>query len=153
MIQWPSVNFERSIIELRPKTTKNSDGRWLPIWGDMREYLMRQKELRDRTLPDCPWVFFWPVGYHPRSVPGERLRDFRWAWNDAVTAAGFPNLLFHDLRRSAIKFADQEAGISQRLVRLMSGHKTESVYNRYNIGDGRDISKMAERLDAAVKRG
>lgn len=153
LIQWSSINFAQSIIELRPKTTKNKDGRWIPIWGDMKEYLLRQKELRDRTMPDCPWVFFWPHDYCARAVPGERLKDFRFAWSEAVTTAGYPDLLFHDLRRSAIKFADQEAKISPRLVRLMSGHKTESVYIRYNIGDGRDMSRVADDLNRYLHHG
>lgn len=151
MIQWSQVNFEQSIIELRPKTTKNSDGRWIPIWGDMRKFLLRQKELRDATLPDCPWVFFWPKGYAAKAMPGERLKDFRYAWNEAMTEAGHPNLLFHDLRRSAIKYADQEAKISPHLVRLMSGHKTDAVYTRYNIAGGRDMSRIAEALDTHLQ--
>ena len=150
-IQWRQINWDRSIVELKPKTTKNREGRWIPIWGDMREYLERQKAIRDRDFPDCPWVFFWHHdGHHPHAAPGSRLGDFRQVWKDACTAAGFPNLLFHDLRRSAIKFADQEAGISSRLVRLMSGHKTESVYNRYNIGTANDIAKMGRELDEFV---
>ncbi len=152
MIEWRQINWEKSIIELRPKTTKNSKGRWIPIWGDMREHLERQKAIRDREFPNVKWVFFWHIGYHQRAVPGERLKDFRWAWSEACTRAGLPNLLFHDLRRSAIKFADQEAGISSRLVRLMSGHQTESVYTRYNIGGASDIAKMGETLDAFVKK-
>ena len=147
VIEWRQINWEQMIIELRPKTTKNADGRWIPIWGDMREYLLRQKAMRDRTFPDCPWVFFWPEDYHPRATPGDRLRDFRRAWSEACTRAGFPDLLFHDLRRSAIRFADQEAGISPTLVRKMSGHKTESVYLRYNIAGGKDIGNMGRDLD------
>lgn len=153
MIQWRQVDFANSVIELRPKTTKNSDGRWLPIWGDMRSYLERQKATRDRDFPDCKWVFFWHTGYHQRAAPGEPLKDFRWAWSEACTKAGFPDLLFHDLRRSAIKYADQEAGMSSRLVMLMSGHKSDAVYRRYNLSDARDIKKLGAGLDDSLNRG
>lgn len=152
LLQWPQINLVAGIIELRPKTTKNSEGRWIPIWGDMRTYLERQKAIRDRDFPEVPWVFFWHEGHHRRAVPGERLRDFRFAWSEACIRAGFPDLLFHDLRRSAIKFADQEAGISPQRVRLMSGHKTESVYNRYNIAGVKDIVQIGRDLDAFVRR-
>jgi integrase len=152
MIQWRQVDFANSVIELRPKITKNSDGRWIPIWGDMREYLERQKAIRDRDFPECKWVFFWHHKYHHRAIPGEPLKDFRWAWSEACERAGFSDLLFHDLRRSAIKYADQEAGISPIRVRLMSGHKTDAVYSRYNIGGAKDIAKMGADLDESLKR-
>ncbi len=150
LIQWRQVNWQKQIIELRPKTTKNSKGRWIPIWGDMLDYLERQKQIRDRDFPDCPWVFFWHNDHHQRAIPGERLKDFGFAWDEACERAGFTGLLFHDLRRSAIKFADQEAGISARLVRLMSGHQTDSVYTRYNIGGANEIATVGRRLDSFV---
>lgn len=150
-IRWDQINWRQGIIELRPKTTKNSDGRWIPIWGDMRKALLDQKAVRDRCFPECPWVFFWHEGYHARSAPGEPLRDFRWAWAAACERAGVPDLLFHDLRRSAIRFSDQEAGLSTSLTMLMSGHKSEGVFRRYNIRGGRDMSKIAESLNAALK--
>jgi integrase len=149
-IQWPQINWDKGIVELRPKTTKNSEGRWIPIWGDMREYLDQQKAIRDHDFPTCPWVFFWHDDHHEGSIPGTRLVNFDWSWKRACTSAGYPGLLIHDLRRSAIKFADQEAGISSRLVRLMSGHKTESVYQRYNIAGANDVAKMGRALDEFV---
>ncbi len=150
-IKWGHVNFKGGIIELAAKNTKNTEGRWLPIWGDMEQYLKRQKAVRDRDFPRCEYVFFWMHGYHQRAIPGTPLRDFRFAWRESCERAGYPKLLFHDLRRSAIKYADQEAGISQDLVRLMSGHKTPSIYSRYNIRGGRDIQKVGKSLDAFLK--
>jgi integrase len=151
-IQWAQVDFARGIIELQAKTTKNSEGRWIPIWGDMREYLEKQKAIRDAKFPECPWVFFWHGDdCGNRAIPGGQLGIFQHGWDKAVTAAGYPNLLFHDLRRSAIKFADQEVGMPSRLVRLMSGHKTEYVYHRYNIAGANDVAKMGRVLDEFVR--
>jgi integrase len=147
-VQWSQVNFAQGLIELRPKTTKNRDGRWIPIWGDMHGYLARQKEIHDAQRPGCPWVFFWMEDHHHRAVPGEPLKDFRFCWDLAVAAAGYPDLLFHDLRRSAIRYAEQEAGMSSIRVRAMSGHKTDAVYTRYNIVGGRDIQSLGRDLDA-----
>jgi integrase len=151
-IRWSQINWRQRIIELTPKTTKNSEGRWLPIWGDMEAYLREQKAIRDRHYPSCEWVFFWHPGHHPRAVAGDQLRDFRFAWEKACERAGLKRLLFHDLRRSAIRFADQEAGLSQSLTMLMSGHKTDSTFRRYNIRGGRDASKIGKALDEALER-
>lgn len=151
VVRWDQVDFEEGLIQLLPRTTKNKDGRWIPIWGDMRDALLEQKRIRDRDFPDCPWVFFWPKGYHHRGVGGQHLTTFRHAWRTSVARAGYPGLLFHDLRRSAIKYADQTAKQSSKLVRMMSGHKTDAVYMRYNIGEAKDVAELGHRLDEFLR--
>jgi integrase len=56
-------------------------------------------------------------------------------------------LKFHDLRRSALT-AMEEAGVSRKLARHMSGHKTEAVYLRYVIVGERAIDQAAALLEA-----
>lgn len=63
---------------------------------------------------------------------GKPIVDVRKAWHSACKKAGVPNLLWHDLRRSAVKNMD-EAGISRDVARSITGHKTDSIYSRYNI--------------------
>jgi len=46
----------------------------------------------------------------------------------------FSGRIFHDLRRSFCKNAD-EAGLSRDVARSLSGHKTDATYTRYNICD------------------
>jgi integrase len=52
------------------------------------------------------------------------------AWKTARVAAGVPDLHFHDLRRSAVRNMDR-AGVPRPVAMRISGHKTESMYNRY----------------------
>jgi integrase len=145
-INWAMVDFNRQIIQLRPKTTKNKAGRYIPIWGDMREVLQWQKTVRDRECPECEAVFFWHMNSTGGTVSGSRLGRHDRVFKNVTTALGIP-LIFHDLRRSAIKYANQEADIEAGTVKLMSGHKTDSVFRRYNIAEQREIVKMGTKLD------
>jgi integrase len=62
-----------------------------------------------------------------------------------VKAAGFPNLLFHDLRRSCVRSLVR-SGVSRSVAREISGHKSESVFERYNITSEADIRDAAEKM-------
>ena len=137
-VQWPQVDFAASQIRLRGADTKNEEARTLPIYGEMREWLLLAKEIRDQQHPNCPWVFY--------DEKGRRLYWFYEAWHSACTRAGVPDLLFHDLRRSAIRNMER-AGISRKVAMAISGHKTESIYRRYDIVAHRDLTDAAARMD------
>lgn len=139
-ITWNMVQLDREVIEVRAKTAKGDAGRYLPVWGDQMEFLKWQKAIHDRDFPESPWVF---------SKNGRKLGNFLPIWKLAVAKVGMPDVLFHDLRRSAIKFADQESGLSSALVRLMSGHQTEATYRRYNIAGERDMPRISAALNEA----
>ncbi len=60
-----------------------------------------------------------------------------------------PGLLFHDLRRSAVRNFDR-AGVSQSVGMMISGHKTASIYRRYRITPEQDIREALECTQAAI---
>jgi integrase len=151
-LRWEMVKWERDVIELRPKTTKTGDGRTIPIWGDMRQWLQWQKQIRDRDFPKCEWVFFWHRGCGSQASAGGRLSGFSRQYKLAAIEAGFPKAIFHDLRRSGIKYAIQDADIDSTVVRHMSGHKTDSMLQRYNIQSTREMENLGRALDASLNR-
>jgi integrase len=120
---------------------KHAEGRWLPIYGEMVEAITKQVEAARRDYPDCPWLS------HRR---GDRIVELRPAWPNACTAVGLDGLLFHGLRRSAVRNMER-AGISREVAKKISGHKTDSAYIRYNIVSGRDIEDAGKKLAAFLK--
>ena len=41
-----------------------------------------------------------------------------------------------------------QAGVSRKTAMMRTGHKTESVYNRYDIGTDADLKNAAQQLEA-----
>jgi Phage integrase family len=68
-------------------------------------------------------------------------------WAEACRKAGLPALLFHDLRRSAVRNLER-AGVSRSVAMKLTGHKTESVYRRYAIVAESDLRGGSAKLTA-----
>jgi integrase len=57
-VKWAQVDLVAKRIRLEPGTTKNKEGRTLPIYGEMIERLRIERERRDSTFPDCQFVLY-----------------------------------------------------------------------------------------------
>jgi integrase len=139
-IQWSQVDFEASVIRLTAGQTKGKKPRSLPIYGDMERWLrFQQKE----CPKECSFVFF---GARNRPVSAHLF-----GWAETCKEAGLPGLLFHDLRRSAVRNM-KRAGVQDKVAMEISGHRTRSVFDRYNIVDEGDIGSAAEKLSQYFKQ-
>ncbi|MEN6607648.1 MAG: hypothetical protein ABFD60_10420 [Bryobacteraceae bacterium] len=58
---------------------------------------------------------------------------------------GMSSVLFHDLRRPSLRDLLQ-AGVPEKIAMEISGHKTRSVFDRYNIVIKCDLKDAAKRL-------
>ena len=76
------------------------------------------------------------------------MDDFGRMWRNALRAARLPQgLLFHDLRRSAVRTLIR-AGVDETTAMKVSGHKTRSMLLRYNIVTERETADALLRADA-----
>jgi integrase len=134
-IQWDQVDFGAEAIRLPASQTKTKKARTLPIYGDMLRWLEHQRA----TCPaGCVWVF-----HGSRNHPVDNHLN---GWSEACERAGLSGLLFHDLRRSAVRNM-KRAGIQDKVAMEISGHRTRSVFDRYNIVDEADLRSAGERLE------
>ena len=65
-------------------------------------------------------------------------------------AAGIPDALFHDLRRTALTNMI-EAGFSEKEAMKISGHKTRDVFDRYHIVTDKRWKENADKLELHIK--
>lgn len=124
-------------INLFQGTTKNAQPRKAvldAVCFDEISECVRGKDPEDH-------IFTWATG----NKRGKPIRDFRVSWRAACKAAGLPGLLFHDLRRSAVRRMVRR-GVPPLVARRISGHLTESVFNRYDITSDPDLAAAAEKI-------
>jgi integrase len=136
-VKWQQVDLTAMRIRLEAGTTKNKQPRTLPIYGEMIERIQIEKQIRDANFPNCKAVF------HRYGKP---IRNFRKSWETACQGAGLEGLLFHDLRRTAVRNMVR-AGIPEKTAMAISGHKTRSTFDRYNIVNDRELTDAAVKME------
>ena len=137
-LQWEQVDLTTGLLRLEPGTTKSGRGRLIPLPTEACLALARWKDHTSLRYPRCPWIC------HFR---GERLaRVQKKLWDKICTRVGLSGKLFHDLRRTAIRNMVRR-GISERVAMEISGHRTRSVFDRYDIVSEADIRDARIRMN------
>jgi integrase len=137
-LTWADVDLRTGVIRLRAAHSKNKRPRVVMLRRELRDLLAARAAARRL---DCPQVFH---------RDGQPLGDFRKVWASTCRAAGVAGLLFHDLRRSAVRNMVR-AGTPERVAMAVSGHRTRAVFDRYNIVSEDDLVAAAERTLAYVE--
>lgn len=132
-LRWDQVDWHENLIRLERKQTKSKQARVAPLYGELRAWLDMAASSKKEN---CPFIVSWR---------GERIREVKSAWNKARVRAKVPGLLVHDLRRTAVRNMIR-AGIPEKQAMRISGHKSRSMFDRYDITDERDIQMAGQKL-------
>jgi integrase len=145
--QLRQLDLDAGTLRLDPGETKNGEGRIVHVTPELRSVLSAQvarvRALERKLGRLIPHLFPHLSGRHV----GRRFGDPRKAWARACKKAGRPGVLFHDLRRSAVRNMERP-GIARSVAMKMTGHKTESVYRRYAIVSDAELQAAAQKLAA-----
>lgn len=145
-LEWSAVNRESKTVFLA--RSKNGDPRILPLVGELDRIIERRWQARSIKNQNGSTTL---ATYVFHCGDGRPIGDIRKSWRKACSKAGMPNLLVHDLRRSAVRNFDKN-GVSQIVGMMISGHKTASVYKRYRIVPENDIREALQKIEQAIKR-
>jgi integrase len=138
-LTWDDVDLPGGVIRLTARRSKTKMGRVLPISAPLQRVLARR---RCRRRADDPRVF---------QRDGVPVRAWRTALRDACRKARLPPRLLHDCRRTAARNLIR-AGVPERVAMMLTGHKTRSVFDRYNIVNEQELLTAGERLAAYVAK-
>jgi len=133
------VDFINGMIRLDPTDTKNQQGGSGPISSEMRP-----------ILEACCW------GKGPEDLvfsheDGSSIGDFRKRLRRLLKNAGIDrHIIFHDFRRSAITNMVHR-GIDRDTARAISGHKTDSVFSRYNIVSEKHVVNAVAMIEHGMQ--
>ena len=159
---WSQVDLKQNIVRLEPGETKNDGGRTVYLDDELQEAFSRQWGLRKQERILISYVF-------PNKDKSDKIKSFRKTWNNACRKIGIgygykttkkyverwedklpvgPTV--DDFRRSARRNMIR-SGVPQQVAKMVSGHKTDSVFNRYNIVSEEDLKLAAQKQEAYLQ--
>lgn len=140
-ITWAMVAKDCSEIELPAEIVKNRESLTIPLAGPLEEIAISLREMRKKFPKSTDAVF--------------NFKNFRWAWDKTCCQLGlgtfdpqtkkYSGLVPHDFRRSAARNLIK-AGVDRRTAMKITGHKTESIFERYNIKTTEDVKEALVRV-------
>jgi len=133
-LTWDRVSLKERRIDLGYTDTKTGQKRRIFLTDEVLDVLQATNRVRRRNN---------------RSVftlsNGEPVRSIRTAFENACRRAGITDFVIHDLRHCYVTYA-RKAGIHDSVIMAMTGHKTPSMFLRYNTVDDSDGIAAAQRL-------
>lgn len=133
--------------EIRWPDTKNDEAHGLPIMDQVLEILERRRRARLIGSRLSEWVF------HAGRPTPLSLSGFREQLDRAATAVGIRGLMPHDLRPSGLRNLMRSKGVTETVAMSISGHRSRSVFDRYNITSLEDQRRALVSMEDYLRGG
>ena len=135
-MRWHQVDLAERVVRLGK--TKNGHPRTVPLSRELHAMLTVDQAAAKTT--------------HVFERDGEPVGkfDIYEPWAEACAAASLEGRLFHDFRRTGVRNMTR-AGVPRHIAMAISGHKTDSMFRRYDIVDEKDLRAAAAKMDAYLE--
>jgi len=140
-LTWNQVDRKQGIVRLEVGETKNDEARTVYLDSEIKAIFDALWKNRNSLLP---WVFL-------NRSRNDRIKRFDKAWEKACKDAKIGLRHFHDFRRTAVRNMVR-SGVPERVAMMISGHKTRSVFDRYNIVNDADLKAAAQRQEKYLEK-
>jgi len=124
---WPEIDLKEGFIRLPAERTKTNCPRNIRIHPAVKA-----------TLESLPRGLHTNRVFLRNGIPFDEIKN---SFKAACLRAGIENFCFHDLRHCAINNL-RLAGNDYFKIMSMSGHKTMSVFKRYNLVTEKELSRI-----------
>jgi integrase len=177
-LKWSQVRLADNKITLEGEHTKNAEPRTIPLIDglpDMLENIRRKNPKAtgfdfvfltaggNRILSASSFIKPWRTACTKAAIK-TKLNGTEvvshvskgaaaccpYCETEKVAKGTYVGFIFHDLRRSAVRNLTQ-AGVPRSLAMRISGHKTESVFERYNITTDVDVKNAGAQVEKYIE--
>lgn len=134
-LKWRDIDLEKRIVALPAESSKTANSRLIPLPSELK------------MKPGKPDEIVFPLG------------NFRWQWYKACVALKigrwedtesgrkkYVGPLLRHCRHTAIRNMS-DAGMERTRIMAISGHKTDSMFRRYNIGLEKDVESARKAME------
>ena len=138
-LTWKKVNLEQRYIALTASDTKTSEPRRIPLNDDLVRMFFEIRKVR-HLKHDNVFTYL-----------GKPVKNIKRSFNTACKQAGVEDFRFHDLRHT-FNTNMRKAGVDRSIIMKITGHKTMSMFERYNTIDSDDALDAMKRYDGFLNR-
>jgi len=132
-------NFDHGANVIRIFTSKSGKGRSLPLdaLGDVSEMLQMRLFTRKDSEDASSYIFSHKGGLY-------NAKSFNRHWQEACRETGVSRH-FHDMRRTVVRNLTR-AGVHRAIAKGITGHQTDSIFDRYDICTESDITAALKKV-------
>lgn len=133
-LTWDKVNLKEGYIDLGYADTKTKQKRRIFLPDDAKSVFQVANKLRSLSHR---FVF--------THNDGKPVKSIRTAFESACRRAGITDFVVHDLRHCFVTNM-RKAGVHDSVIMALTGHKTPSMFLRYNSVDESDGREAVQKL-------